>query len=94
MLPGLGFGIWTENIAREEGILVMKNIRIGLCGVYVLSSCLTWRQQRRPRASPGTGRGDGAHREPLVKAGSAPGARQGGANPGGIDSRVGRDQGT
>jgi len=20
MLPGLGFGIWTENIAREEGI--------------------------------------------------------------------------
>lgn len=30
MLPGLGFGIWTENIAREEGILVMKNIRIGL----------------------------------------------------------------
>ena len=30
-----------------------------------------------PRASPGSGRGDGAHREPLVKVGSAPGARQG-----------------
>ena len=25
--------------------------------MYVLSSCLTWRQQRGPRASPGTGRG-------------------------------------
>ena len=35
------------------------------------------RQQRGPRASPGTGRGDGAHREPLVKVGSAPGAWQG-----------------
>ena len=43
---------------------------------YTLSyACLTWRQQRGPRASPGTGRGDGAHREPLVKVGSAPGAR-------------------
>ena len=30
-----------------------------------------------PRASPGTGRGDGAHREPLVEVGNAPGARQG-----------------
>ena len=25
---------------------------------------------------PGTGRGDGAHREPLVEVGNAPGARQ------------------
>ena len=47
-----------------------------------MSSCLTWRQQRGPRASPGTGRGDGAHREPLVKIGSAPGARQGRGEPG------------
>ena len=47
-----------------------------------MSSCLTWRQQRGPRASPGTGRGDGAHREPLVKVGSAPGARQGRGDPG------------
>ena len=42
-----------------------------------VSSCLTWRQQRGPRASPGTGRGDGAHQEPLVEVGNAPGARQG-----------------
>ena len=27
--------------------------------------------------SPGTGRGDGAHQEPLVEVGKAPGARQG-----------------
>ena len=27
--------------------------------------------------SPGTGRGGGAHREPVVKVGSAPGARPG-----------------
>ena len=47
-----------------------------------MSSCLTWRQQRGPRASPGTGRGDGAHREPLVKVGSAPGAWQGRDEPG------------
>ena len=47
-----------------------------------MSSCLTWRQQRGPRASPGTGRGDGAHQEPLVKVGSAPGARQGQGEPG------------
>ena len=48
---------------------------------YVLSSCLTWRQQRGPRASPGTGRGDGPHREPLVKVGSASGAPGGGSAP-------------
>ena len=47
-----------------------------------MSSCLTWRQQRGPRASPGTGRGDGAHQEPLVKVGSAPGAQQGRGEPG------------
>ena len=41
-----------------------------LCGLDVLSSCLTWRQQRGPRASPGTGHGDGAHQEPLVEVGT------------------------
>ena len=35
-----------------------------------------------PRSSPGTGRGDGAHREPLVEVGNAPGARQGRGDPG------------
>src|SRR5574341_1396160 len=33
--------------------------------------------ERGPRGSPGTGRGGGAHREPVVKVGSAPGARPG-----------------
>ena len=51
--------------------------------MFILSSCLTWRQQRGPRASPGTGRGDGAHREPLVKWAAALERGRGGANPGG-----------
>ena len=36
---------------------------------------------KNPRASPGTGRGDRAHREPLVEVGNAPGARQGRGDP-------------
>lgn len=27
LLPGVAFGIWTENIVRKEAFLVMKNIR-------------------------------------------------------------------
>ena len=38
----------------------------------------TGRRERGPRGSPGTGLGGGAHREPVVKVGSAPGARPGG----------------
>ena len=35
----------------------------------------------RPRSSPGTGRGDGAHQEPLVEVRNAPGACQGRGDP-------------
>src|SRR5574337_119767 len=48
-----------------------------LCGLDGLSSRFTGRRERGPRGSPGTGRGGGAHREPVVKVGGAPGARPG-----------------
>src|SRR5574340_368865 len=48
-----------------------------LGGLDGLSSRFTGRRERAPRGSPGTGRGGGAHREPVVKVGSAPGARPG-----------------
>src|SRR5574340_1041924 len=48
-----------------------------LCGLDGLSSRFTGLRERAPRGSPGTGRGGGAHREPVVKVGSAPGARPG-----------------
>src|SRR5574339_617183 len=45
--------------------------------------------ERGPRGSPGTGRGGGAHREPVVKVGSAPGARPGRGEAGRRGSGVG-----
>src|SRR5574341_1144443 len=45
--------------------------------------------ERGPRGSPGTGRGGGAHREPVVKVGSAPGARRGRGEAGRRGSGVG-----
>src|SRR5574339_935714 len=45
--------------------------------------------ERGHRGSPGTGRGGGAHREPVVKVGSAPGARPGRGEAGRRGSGVG-----
>src|SRR5574341_773252 len=45
--------------------------------------------ERGPRGSPGTGRGGGAHREPVVKVGSAPGARPGRGEAGRRGSGIG-----
>ena len=45
--------------------------------------------ERGPRGSPGTGRGGGAHREPVVKVGTAPGARPGRGEAGLRGSGVG-----
>src|SRR5574340_1142521 len=49
----------------------------------------TGRRERGPRGAPGTGRGGGAHREPVVKVGSAPGARPGRGEAGGRGSGIG-----
>ena len=48
----------------------------------VASWCDVAAHLHEEQVSPGTGRGDGAHWEPLVKVGSAPGARQGRGEPG------------
>ena len=45
--------------------------------------------ERGPRGSPGTRRGGGAHREPVVKVGSAPGARPGRGEAGRRGSGIG-----
>src|SRR5574341_963397 len=45
--------------------------------------------ERGPRGSPGTGRGGGAHREPVVKVGSAAGARPGRGEAGRRGSGIG-----
>src|SRR5574337_718303 len=49
--------------------------------------------ERGPRGSPGTGRGGGAHREPVVKVGSAPGARPGRGEAGRRGSGTGSGRG-
>ena len=54
-----------------------------------MSSRFTGRRERGPRGSPGTGRGGGAHREPVVKVGSAPGARPGRGEAGRRGSGIG-----
>src|SRR5574340_514082 len=60
-----------------------------LCGLDGLSSRFTGRRERAPRGSPGTGRGGGAHREPVVKVGGAPGARPGRGEAGRRGSGIG-----
>ena len=51
-------GISKEIEALGNPLAIAKNGVIALGNAFkILSSCLTWRQQRGPRASPGTGRG-------------------------------------